>query len=78
MSDGVPIRKLLTKLIKLSANSVYGFTGATAGKLPCLEISSSVTAYGRQMIERTKQVRVNSMSKNPLISNIKLSYGIRS
>jgi hypothetical protein len=26
------------------------------GKLPCLEISSSVTAYGRQMIERTKTV----------------------
>ncbi|KAG8846662.1 DNA-directed DNA polymerase delta [Serendipita sp. 411] len=42
--------------LKISANSVYGFTGATVGKLPCLEISSSVTAYGRQMIERTKTV----------------------
>ncbi|EAU90154.1 delta DNA polymerase [Coprinopsis cinerea okayama7 len=41
--------------LKISANSVYGFTGATIGKLPCLAISSSVTAYGRQMIERTKQ-----------------------
>ncbi|KAF8573753.1 hypothetical protein K439DRAFT_1399532 [Ramaria rubella] len=41
--------------LKISANSVYGFTGATIGKLPCLQISSSVTAYGRQMIERTKQ-----------------------
>ncbi|CAG8739425.1 4826_t:CDS:10, partial [Acaulospora morrowiae] len=41
--------------LKMSANSVYGFTGATAGKLPCIEISASVTAYGRQMIERTKQ-----------------------
>ncbi|KLO05308.1 hypothetical protein SCHPADRAFT_933696 [Schizopora paradoxa] len=41
--------------LKISANSVYGFTGATIGKLPCLEISSSVTAYGRQMIEKTKQ-----------------------
>ena len=41
--------------LKISANSVYGFTGATVGKLPCLAISSSVTAYGRQMIERTKQ-----------------------
>ncbi|CAG8496722.1 650_t:CDS:10 [Diversispora eburnea] len=41
--------------LKISANSVYGFTGATAGKLPCIEISASVTAYGRQMIERTKQ-----------------------
>eukprot|EP01116_Phalansterium_solitarium_P016227 TRINITY_DN3727_c0_g1_i5.p1 TRINITY_DN3727_c0_g1~~TRINITY_DN3727_c0_g1_i5.p1 ORF type:complete len:1091 (+),score=398.67 TRINITY_DN3727_c0_g1_i5:80-3274(+) len=42
--------------LKISANSVYGFTGATVGKLPCLEISSSVTAYGRQMIELTKQL----------------------
>lgn len=25
--------------LKISANSVYGFTGAQAGKLPCLEIS---------------------------------------
>ena len=40
--------------LKISANSVYGFTGATVGKLPCLEISMSVTAYGRQMIEQTK------------------------
>ena len=41
--------------LKISANSVYGFTGATIGKLPCLAISSSTTAYGRQMIEKTKQ-----------------------
>ena len=25
--------------LKISANSVYGFTGATVGKLPCIEIS---------------------------------------
>jgi DNA polymerase delta subunit 1 len=43
--------------LKISANSVYGFTGATVGKLPCLEISASVTAYGRQMIELTEKVR---------------------
>ncbi|KJA15253.1 hypothetical protein HYPSUDRAFT_172822 [Hypholoma sublateritium FD-334 SS-4] len=41
--------------LKISANSVYGFTGATIGKLACLPISSSVTAYGRQMIEKTKR-----------------------
>ncbi|VDK78914.1 unnamed protein product [Cylicostephanus goldi] len=40
--------------LKISANSVYGFTGATVGKLPCLEISQSVTAFGRQMIDLTK------------------------
>ncbi|KAL8166299.1 hypothetical protein V2J09_007798 [Rumex salicifolius] len=42
--------------LKVSANSVYGFTGATVGQLPCLEISSSVTSYGRQMIEHTKKL----------------------
>ncbi len=40
--------------LKISANSVYGFTGATVGQLPCLPISSSVTAYGRVMIHQTK------------------------
>jgi DNA polymerase delta subunit 1 len=42
--------------LKVSANSVYGFTGATVGELPCLQISASVTAFGREMIEKTKQV----------------------
>ncbi|KAF3908632.1 hypothetical protein AA313_de0202699 [Arthrobotrys entomopaga] len=40
--------------LKISANSVYGLTGATNGKLPCLAIASSCTSYGRQMIEATK------------------------
>ncbi|KAG5067189.1 hypothetical protein JHK86_010920 [Glycine max] len=35
--------------LKISANSVYGFTGATIGQLPCLEISSSVTSYEEAM-----------------------------
>ena len=46
--------------LKVSANSVYGFTGAQVGQLPCLEISSTVTGYGRQMIESTKS-QVESM-----------------
>lgn len=41
--------------LKISANSVYGLTGATTGKLPCLEIASSTTSFGRTMIERTKE-----------------------
>ena len=41
----------------VSANSVYGYTGAaSAGQLPCLEISTSITAFGREMIETTKSV----------------------
>ena len=41
--------------LKVSANSVYGFTGATVGQLPCLPIASSVTAYGRELLLKTKQ-----------------------
>ncbi|KAK3251031.1 DNA polymerase delta catalytic subunit [Cymbomonas tetramitiformis] len=41
--------------LKLSANSVYGFTGATVGKLPCLPISASTTAFGREMIDETRR-----------------------
>eukprot|EP00457_Paulinella_chromatophora_P000731 gb/GEZN01000731.1/.p1 GENE.gb/GEZN01000731.1/~~gb/GEZN01000731.1/.p1 ORF type:complete len:1083 (+),score=192.41 gb/GEZN01000731.1/:81-3329(+) len=41
--------------LKISANSVYGFTGAQVGQLPCLPISKSVTSFGREMIEQTKQ-----------------------
>lgn len=42
--------------LKRQANSVYGFTGAVVGRLPCIEISSSVTAYGREMIQLAKRV----------------------
>ena len=42
--------------LKISANSVYGFTGAQVGQMPCLQISSSVTAFGRQMIDQTKSL----------------------
>jgi DNA polymerase delta subunit 1 len=39
---------------KISMNSVYGFTGAGKGMLPCVPIASTVTAKGRSMIEETK------------------------
>jgi DNA polymerase elongation subunit (family B) len=39
---------------KVSMNSVYGFTGAGKGMLPCLPIASTVTSKGRSMIEETK------------------------
>lgn len=61
---------------KLSANSVYGFTGATVGKLPCIEISASVTAYGRTMIERTKQeVEQHYCKANGYETDSKVIYG---
>jgi DNA polymerase delta subunit 1 len=39
---------------KVSMNSIYGFTGASKGMLPCVAIASTVTMRGRQMIEETK------------------------
>ncbi|KAG0255187.1 DNA-directed DNA polymerase delta [Actinomortierella ambigua] len=62
--------------LKISANSVYGFTGATVGKLPCLQISSSVTAYGRVMIERTKQeVELRYTVENGYTHTAEVIYG---
>lgn len=45
---------------KVSMNSVYGFTGAAKGMLPCVAIASTVTCKGRSMIEETK----NYVEKN--------------
>ncbi|CAN6476022.1 unnamed protein product [Victoria cruziana] len=62
--------------LKVSANSVYGFTGATVGQLPCLEISSSVTSYGRQMIEETKKlVEARYTTKGGYEHNAEVVYG---
>ncbi|GKT13698.1 DNA polymerase delta catalytic subunit, partial [Aduncisulcus paluster] len=34
------------KALKVSANSVYGVTGASVGSMSCMQISKSITAYG--------------------------------
>jgi DNA polymerase delta subunit 1 len=41
---------------KVSMNSVYGFTGAGKGMLPCVAIAATVTCEGRHMIEQTKEL----------------------
>lgn len=41
---------------KVSANSVYGFLGASKGFLPCLPVAAAVTATGRAMILRTSEL----------------------
>jgi len=62
--------------LKVSANSVYGFTGATVGKLPCLAISSSVTSFGREMIEATKQyVEKHYTTANGYAHDSQVIYG---
>ncbi|KRX96406.1 DNA polymerase delta catalytic subunit, partial [Trichinella pseudospiralis] len=60
--------------LKISANSVYGFTGAQVGKLPCLEISQSVTAFGRMMIDMTKdEVEKQFVKANGYTADAKVS-----
>ena len=62
--------------LKISANSVYGFTGAQSCKLPCLEISQSVTAFGRQMIMLTKElVESRYTIQNGYKHNAQVIYG---
>nr|BCB92279.1 DNA polymerase delta catalytic subunit [Cyzicus gifuensis] len=62
--------------LKISANSVYGFTGAQIGKLPCLEISQSVTAFGRMMIEQTKtEVEKYFCVENGFAHDARVIYG---
>mmetsp|Transcript_37724 Transcript_37724/g.82885 ORF Transcript_37724/g.82885 Transcript_37724/m.82885 type:complete len:1030 (+) Transcript_37724:59-3148(+) len=62
--------------LKISANSVYGFTGATVGQLPCLEISSSVTGFGRAMIDESKrQVEAKYCIQNGYAHDAVVIYG---
>mmetsp|Transcript_75821 Transcript_75821/g.158059 ORF Transcript_75821/g.158059 Transcript_75821/m.158059 type:complete len:1056 (+) Transcript_75821:103-3270(+) len=62
--------------LKISANSVYGFTGAKNGHLPCVEISASVTAFGRTMIEHTKNmVEAHYTIQNGKAHDAKVIYG---
>lgn len=62
--------------LKISANSVYGLTGATNGKLPCLAIASSTTSYGRQMIELTKaEVEAHYRISNGYSHDAEVIYG---
>ncbi|RMD45123.1 hypothetical protein DV735_g64, partial [Chaetothyriales sp. CBS 134920] len=62
--------------LKISANSVYGLTGATVGKLPCLPIASSTTSYGRQMIEKTKaEVEAEFTIANGYSHDAQVIYG---
>ena len=62
--------------LKVSANSVYGFTGATVGQLPCVPIAASVTSYGRQLLEKTKEfVETQFTIANGYSHNARVIYG---
>ncbi|XP_036356066.1 DNA polymerase delta catalytic subunit-like [Octopus sinensis] len=79
-SETDPVRRQILDgrqlALKLSANSVYGFTGAQNGRLPCLEISQSVTSYGREMIEMTKnEIELKYNIRNGYEFDTKVIYG---
>ena len=57
--------------LKVTANSVYGFTGAQKGYLPEPRIASSVTKYGRGLTLRTMDL----VDNNPAWKNSKVIYG---
>jgi DNA polymerase delta subunit 1 len=40
--------------IKITCNSLYGFTGAGVSPYPCMEVASSTTTIGRNTIDTTK------------------------
>jgi DNA polymerase delta subunit 1 len=62
--------------LKVSANSVYGFTGQAVGSLPCLEISSTVTSYGREMILLTAEtVQEHYSIRNGYEHDAQVIYG---
>ena len=46
--------------LKISANSVYGFTGAQVGKLPCLEISQVRPKRSRSSASFVRQYGMTS------------------
>lgn len=57
--------------LKVTANSVYGFTGAKKGFLPEPRIASSVTKYGRGLTLRT----MDMVDNNPAWKGSKVIYG---
>lgn len=62
--------------LKISANSVYGFTGATVGQLPCVPIASSTTSYGRNLLLETRKfVEETYTVANGYEYNAEIVYG---
>jgi DNA polymerase delta subunit 1 len=51
--------------LKVSANSVYGFTGASIGKLPMLSISESVTYTGYEWLCEVERAVIKMFSFAP-------------
>ncbi|MAJ82129.1 MAG: hypothetical protein CMF41_04360 [Legionellales bacterium] len=61
--------------LKVVANSIYGFTGASVGFLPCKTIASSVTKYGRGLTLKTKSIIENHTDWGKNGAGCKCIYG---
>jgi DNA polymerase elongation subunit (family B) len=67
---------LLQTVLKLNANSVYGFYGATSSPLYTPEVAASVTARGVKMIGMvTQHVESEYCIEKQLNANYKVIYG---
>ena len=51
--------------LKITANSVYGATGVTVGRLADKHLGASVTAFGREAIEGTRDRALDYYTKGP-------------
>ena len=58
---GASVYDGLQGAFKVSANSVYGFLGASRGFLPCVPIAAAVTATGRSTLQRQTRRRRRRM-----------------
>ncbi|KAI6197568.1 DNA polymerase [Aphelenchoides besseyi] len=75
-----PLRKMVLNgrqlALKISANSIYGFTGATSGKLYNRELCQAITSFGRCILERTKElIETNTESESYSHRNFCVLYG---
>jgi DNA polymerase delta subunit 1 len=41
---------------KISANAIYGFTGAKESKLQCLQVADTTIMFGYKILEETKEM----------------------
>uniref|UniRef100_A0A3B0MHL2 DNA polymerase n=1 Tax=Theileria annulata TaxID=5874 RepID=A0A3B0MHL2_THEAN len=63
--------------LKITTNSVYGYTGATSGGfLPCIDVATAITSFGRNMIVNTKNlIEEHFTVKNGFKFDSKVIYG---
>jgi len=66
------------KALKVTANALYGFTGAQASPLQCVPLADSCLAYGAQSCRKAKEVLESAAASGqlgPAGSGAKVIYG---